>query len=491
MPLLSDIPLFLGFFVGFHCFPAYFVRHPNKKQIWAAEKSANKNPYITNIDTLSGLMKLFGSSGIRGVALSEITPELVQHLGEVLGGIHKRVIIARDPRTTGPLFARALASGLFSVGCEVWDAGMVSTPTLAHAARNFHCAVMITASHNPPEYNGLKFINSDGSGFGISQMEEIENILFEKKAKTTSWETIRGIKGYPNAITEHIDRIKELVAPMDLKVVVDCGCGAASLTTPYLFRELGCQVISINCQPDGFFPGRRSEPTEESLSVLISTVRSHNAELGIAHDGDADRMVAVDEKGNFVGGDSLLTLFAQKEVKESIVVPVNTSMAVDDVVKGANIIRTKVGDVFISQKIKEHKADFGGEPSGTWIFPAHNLCPDGIMAACKLAALVTKETLSEQVARLPRYPRKKGTLKCSNETKYQVIESLKGKAEALEYKDINTQDGILIQFDGKWTLVRASGTEPKIRITVEAHSESEANELYNKIYELVKGCASQ
>jgi phosphoglucosamine mutase len=141
--------------------------------------------------------------------------------------------------------------------------------------------------------------------------------------------------------------------------------------------------------------------------------------------------------------------------------------------------------------IKEHKADFGGEPSGTWIFPAHNLCPDGILAASKLAELVTKESLSEQVARLPRYPRQKGTIKCPNQTKYRVIEELKTVAQSMEYKDINTQDGVLIMFESKWALVRASGTEPKIRITVEAENESELNELYDKIYESVKGCASQ
>jgi phosphoglucosamine mutase len=436
-------------------------------------------------------MKLFGSSGIRGLALVEITPDLAQRLGEVLGTFHNQVIIGRDPRTSGPLLVNAFSAGLLSTGCEVHLAGMVSTPTMAVAARNFDCGVMVTASHNPPEYNGFKFINSDGSGFGVSQMEEIEQIFEENRISKASWDAICAPKPYQNAIAEHIESIEKKVNPMDLKVVIDCGCGAASTITPYLFGRLGCKVVSINCQPDGFFPGRSSEPTSESLSLLKKCVISNNANLGIAHDGDADRMVAVDEKGNFVGGDPLLTLFAKHEVKNSVVIPVNASMAVDELVGDAKVIRTKVGDVFISQKIKEHSADFGGEPSGTWIFPDQNLCPDGIYAAVKLAELVVTKPLSKQIEALPKYPRKKGTLSCANERKYSALDELKKRFDDLGYKDLNTQDGLRIQFENSWALVRASGTEPKVRITIEARDDSEVEKLYNNIYELVKGCVVQ
>jgi phosphoglucosamine mutase len=272
--------------------------------------------------------------------------------------------------------------------------------------------------------------------------------LEENKISKASWDAIKAPKPYQNAIEEHIDSIEKKVNPMDLKVVIDCGCGAASTITPYLFARLGCKVVSINCQPDGFFPGRSSEPTSKSLSLLMECVVSNNADLGIAHDGDADRMVAVDEKGNFVGGDPLLTLFAKHEVKNSVVVPVNASMAVDDLVGDAKVIRTKVGDVFVSQKIKEYSADFGGEPSGTWIFPDQNLCPDGIYAAVKLAELVEKEPLSQQIHNLPKYPRKKGTLSCTNERKYAALDELKKQFDNLGYKDLNTQDGLRIQFLG-------------------------------------------
>ncbi len=433
-------------------------------------------------------MRLFGSSGIRGLVNQDITVDLAMDIGCVLGTIHNRVVIGHDTRVSRHLFLHAITSGLLSSGCEVSWAGMVTTPTLAHAARTFDCGVMITASHNPPEYNGIKFFNPDGGGFGIVQMEEIEGLLESRQFKTATWKDIKTPTMYENAVEKHMDEIIKNSPKMDLKVVVDAGCGAASTITPYLFSKLGCRVTSLNCQPDGLFPGRASEPDKENLAALMDTVMASGADLGIAHDGDADRMVAVDEKGNYAGGDALLALFAGFEVKKSIVVPVNASMAVDDVVGDADVIRTKVGDVFISQKIKECGADFGGEPSGTWIFPEHSLCPDGIYAAVRLARRVAEEPLSALIAKLPSYPRKKGTISCPNAEKNSVLDRVKGQLETLTPKEIDCVDGVRAQFDTAWTLIRASGTEPKIRITVEARNEDEASSLYDNVYEVVRGC---
>jgi phosphoglucosamine mutase len=246
----------------------------------------------------------------------------------------------------------------------------------------------------------------------------------------------------------------------------------------------------LNCQPDGFFPGRKSEPTQENLSSLMKAVIHNKADLGIAHDGDADRMVAVDEKGSFIDGDALLALFSKHEVKKSVVVPVNASMAIDEIVGKAKVIRTKVGDVFISEMIKKYNADFGGEPSGTWIFPRQSLCPDGIFAAARLAELITKEKLSSQISALPKYPREKGTIKCPNHRKFDTLDLVEKKLRELNIKEISKDDGVRAEFDRAWVLVRASGTEPKIRITVEAEDEEEVNKLYNKVYEIVKGCVT-
>lgn len=450
--------------------------------------ASKQNPFIVYLDILYGSMKLFGSSGIRGLVNLDITTGLAMDIGRVLGTIHNRVVIGHDTRISRHLFLNAISSGLLSAGCEVAWIGLVTTPTLAHAARTFDCGVMITASHNPPEYNGIKFFNPDGSGFGVPQMEEIEGLLESRQFKIARWNRIKSPVSHENAVGEHMDEILKNTSAMDLRVVVDAGCGAASTITPYLFSELGCTVTTLNCQPDGRFPGRPSEPSEENLSVLMDTVVSAGADLGIAHDGDADRMVAVDEKGNYVGGDTLLALFAGMEAKKSIVVPVNASMAVDDVVGDAEVIRTKVGDVFISQKIKECGADFGGEPSGTWIFPKYSLCPDGVYAAVHLARCISKEPLSEQIARLPTYPRKKGTVACPNDKKFTALEMVRAGLEGLLPENIDSVDGVRAGFESSWALVRASGTEPKIRITVEARSEDEAASLYDNVYEVVRGC---
>lgn len=444
-----------------------------------------------NYDTAFGIMRLFGSSGIRGLANKDITAELAINLGEVLGTLHKSVVVGHDPRTSSQLLLHAVSSGLLSTGSGVFMAGMVTTPTLAYAARTFDCGVMITASHNPPEYNGVKFFNPDGSGFGVEQMLIIEEMLAKKNIHKAKWQDIKSTISYPNAVEAHIKRILGSINKMDLKIVVDCGCGAASTITPYLFRRLGCEVITLNCQPDGFFPARPSEPNYENLSFLMKAVISCGANLGIAHDGDADRMVAVDEKGNYVGGDSLLALFARHEVKKSIVVPVNASMAIEEAVGEAEIIRTKVGDVFISEMIKKHDADFGGEPSGTYIFPSQSLCPDGVFAAARLAELVSLEPLSEQILTLPKYPRKIGTIPCSNHKKAEALALVNERMQNLAPGAISTKDGVRVQFDGAWALVRASGTEPTIRITIEAEKEDEVKRLYDKVYEVVRGCATQ
>jgi phosphoglucosamine mutase len=436
-------------------------------------------------------MKLFGTSGIRGLANTEISAELAINIGKVLGSLYKSVIVGHDPRTSSEMLLHAVISGLLSTGCEVHTAGMVTTPTLAHSARNFECGVMITASHNPPEYNGIKFFNPDGSGFNVEQMQQIEDRIEEKKAIVAKWEEIKGLNKYHGAVEEHIQRILKDIDDINLKIVVDCGCGAASNITPYLFQRLGCEVITLNCQPDGFFSARPSEPKPENLSHLMKAVVASKADLGLAHDGDADRVVAVDEKGNYVGGDSLLALFARCEAKKSIVVPVNASMAIDKVVGSVEVIRTKVGDVYISNMIKDKSADFGGEPSGTYIFPRQSLCPDGIFAGVRLAELVKKEPLSSQVSTLPKYPRKTGAVLYPGKDKSDIVRLIYDKLQEIEHSEMSTEDGIKAKFEHAWVLVRASGTEPKLRITVEAEDEGELKKLYDKIYNLVKGCASQ
>lgn len=427
-------------------------------------------------------MALFGSSGIRGLANTEITPALALKVGLAVGSLHQSAVIGRDPRTSGEMIEHAIISGLLSAGCNVTRVGMVSTPTLAFAARNYDCGIMITASHNPPEYGGIKLWNRNGMAFDTPQQDEIESIIKEKKWKNVKWSDI-GKVNQMDVIEDHAKMILGKVGNASLKVVVDCGCGAASTITPYVIRRMGCTVLTLNSQPDGFFPARNPEPIEKNLEMLKKATVAMGADLGIAHDGDADRMMAVDGSGRFLEGDKLLAFFGLRETRKSIVVPVDTSIMVDDVLKGRKVYRTRVGDVYVAEELKKRNAEFGGEPSGSWIFPGISLCPDGILAAAKLVEIVEKEgRLDALIDELPTYPMIRGAVPCSNEKKKNAMDRITIALKKLG--DVTDIDGIRVDTDNGWILVRPSGTEPKIRITAEARKGVE--ELYSNAQKLVR-----
>jgi phosphoglucosamine mutase len=430
-------------------------------------------------------MKLFGSSGIRGIVNKEITPELALKVGLVLGSRKKNAVIGRDPRISAPMIEHALIAGLTSAGCDVTEIGLVTTPTLAYAARAYECGVMVTASHNPSEYIGIKLWNSDGMAFDSVQQDEIEKAIEAESFTRVPWNLIGKFEENGNAIRAHMNQIKKLVGCSSLKIVLDCGCGAGGTISPYILQELGCEVITLNAQPDGHFPARNPEPNDENLSLLKKTVLDFGADLGIAHDGDADRMMVVDEKGNFVSGDELLTIFGFYECggsKGTVVVPVDTSMMVDDFLKGSKIVRTRVGDVYVAEGIKQFNAVYGGEPSGSWIFPKISYCPDGVYAAAKIVEILKEKKLSELRGKLPRYATKRGTLPCENEKKANFMERVKLRLEPLgEVLDI---DGIRVKMEDGWVLVRPSGTEAKVRITAE--SRENVDEIFEMAENIVK-----
>ncbi|AKB14301.1 MAG: phosphoglucosamine mutase [Methanosarcina thermophila] len=431
-------------------------------------------------------MKLFGSSGIRGIANKEITPELALNVGLVLGSRKKTAVIGRDPRVSAQMIEHSLIAGMTAAGCAVTEIGLVTTPTLAYAAREYECGVMVTASHNPSEYVGIKLWNPDGMAFDSSQQDEIERAIEDANFSRVPWNRIGRFEEDGNAVRAHMNMIKKLVGSSSLKVVLDCGCGAGGTISPYLLQELGCEVITLNAQPDGHFPARNPEPNDENLSMLKKAVVDFGADLGIAHDGDADRMMAVDEKGNFVSGDELLAIFGHYECngnKGTVVVPVDTSLMVDDFLKGSEIVRTRVGDVYVAEGIKQYGAIYGGEPSGSWIFPKISYCPDGIYAAAKLVEIVKEKKLSELREELPKYATKRGTLPCANEKKAEFMEKVKAKLEPLgKVLDI---DGIRVEMDNGWVLVRPSGTEAKVRIT------AEARENVDEIFEMAEKIAKE
>ena len=444
--------------------------------------------------------KLFGTSGVRGIVGDQLTPELALDLGLALAthlGGEGSVVLGKDPRTSSDMFESCLISGLLSGGCDVKRLGIVPTPAVSFAIRRLDAkaGVMITASHNPPEYNGIKFLGSDGTAYTPEQEGAIERIYFGKRMKPAAWDRIGKI-GAVDVLPSYID---ELAGAVELKrgykVVVDCGNGAGSLVTPYLLRKLGCEVVTLNSQLDGFFPGRGLEPSPENLGELCSVVKSIGADLGIAHDGDADRAAAVDELGRVAQPDKLLALISAHQLRrkeEIVVTTVDASSVVDDRVaeRGGKVVRTRVGDVSVAVAIKKHKAIFGGEPSGAWIFPSVHLVPDGPLAAAKILKLLdlTAKKLSELLDALPEYPTVREKLACPNERKARTMKKLKPKLKK-EFPDAEalTIDGIRLELKDGWVLVRPSGTEPYIRVTAEGRTPARAKEIAGKAAKILKG----
>ncbi len=435
-------------------------------------------------------MGLFGSSGIRGLANVDVTPELALHVGRAVGDLYRDVIVGRDPRLSGRMLASALEAGILSAGGSVCDAGLTSTPTLARGVSGYGCGAEITASHNPGEYNGIKLWNPDGMAFNEEQQEEIERALVAKEVRPAAWDATDAYTERGDLPERHREAILRAVGSADLHVVVDCGCGATCNVTPYVLREMGCKVTALNAQMDGHFPGRDPEPAEEHLEALRHAVPALAAHLGIAHDGDGDRMVAVDAKGAFVGGDKLLALFASKRARKGLVVPVDASMALDDLLGGVPVYRTRVGDVYVAQEVKKRGADFGGEPSGTFIFPDQTMCPDGPLAAAYLVMLVKEQTLKEWIAGIPAYPVVRGAMPFDAAKRPILEKSVAGVMGTLGAKDVTTLDGWRLGFEGGWALVRFSGTEPKIRVTAEGREVARAKEIYDRVFAAVKGAVA-
>jgi phosphoglucosamine mutase len=355
------------------------------------------------------------------------------------------------------------------------------TPTLALAAKRFDTGVMITASHNPPQYNGIKLLNPDGSAFDSNQSKRIEEIVLSESFSITPWNEVRHCNIYEQAVERHIERImQDFPRTLKLKVVLDCGCGAAAVITPYLLKNLGCNVISMNCYPSGFYP-HDVEPIEANMGDLIKTTKEFGADLGIAHDGDADRMMVIDDKGRFVSGDKLMVILAQAVKAKEVITTVDASMAIDEM--GLNVTRTSVGDTSVSEQLRKG-GDFGGEPSGSWIFPGISLCPDGIYAAAQIASIASRQKLSLLIDRIPSYPLLRGGVSSEG----IVVSRLEQQLMAMKPLAISNSDGIKLSFEDGWLLIRASGTEPKIRVTAEARSKAKVHKLYNNGIEAIHKC---
>ncbi|SDD39337.1 phosphoglucosamine mutase [Natrinema hispanicum] len=433
---------------------------------------------------------MFGTSGIRGRVGDEVTAGLALSVGRAVASDgYDRVVVGRDVRDSGAMLVDAISAGLCECGADVITVGVEATPTVARSIERLEAdaGVVVTASHNPATDNGIKLWNPSGKAFGPNQREAIERRIREDDYELAAWDGVGDRTSHDGVQDYHADALNATVdIAQPLSVIVDLGTGAGGVTATVL-DELGCQVRTLNGQEDGAFPGRPSEPNAETLETLSTLVAATDADVGIAHDGDADRMVAVDETGTFVPKDALLALFARETAGDGdrIAAPVDTSLAVDDALEavGASVTRTQVGDVYVAERTTEPDVVFGGEPSGAWIWPDETRCPDGPLAACKLVELVAdRGPLSDLVAEIEGYPIRR--------TSIEVTEKVAVMADVSEavrdrYDEIDTLDGVRVETEDGWFLLRASGTQPLIRVTAEARSATDADTLFEDAQALV------
>jgi phosphomannomutase/phosphoglucomutase len=400
------------------------------------------------------------------------------------------LLVGHDARTSGPMFAKAVISGLTSTGCTVFFAGMASTPALQYAVKNHHMdgGVIITASHNPPEYNGIKVIWKDGIEISHEQENEIENIYFQNTTVFAEWNKLgakhelAGVNDeYIDAIKKHIDISK--IAEKRYHVVIDAANSVGGLATPNLMRELGCKVTTINANVDGTFPGRMPEPRPENLQDISAIVKAVGADLGVAFDGDADRSIFVGENGEIYWGDKTFAIiekqFLMDNPNSKIVTPVSSSTLVKDVAEAykGEIVWTKVGSVTVSQTMKEVKAKLGGEENGGVFYGPHQAVRDGAMTTSLILDIMAKtgKKLTELVAEQPQYFIEKGKVACAEDKKEKVYRKL---LKQLKGENVSTIDGVKIWFEDKSAiLVRPSGTEPTYRLYAEAKTQEKVLKL--------------
>lgn len=443
-------------------------------------------------------MKLFGTNGVRGIANEYMNPQMVMDVVRSLGTFMDNkgtVAIGRDTRISGDMLKSAAIAGALSSGLTVIDVGIGPTPSIQYYVRDHADAgIVITASHNPREYNGVKLIAGDGTEMSREDEGKIEKIYFSREFQPATWQHTGDLRHDVNANDLYIKGIintidADVIRQKKFKVVTDTGCGAGSLTLPFLLRRLGCEVITINAQIDGTFPSRNPEPTPDALSDLANLVIKEGAQMGVAHDGDADRAVFFDENGKFIDEEVLLAMMAKyvlQQKKGKLVTPVSSSQRMLDVAKeaGVNLIWTAVGSINVARKMMEVGAVFGGEGNGGLIFPEHQYCRDGAMSCAKLLEIMADgKKLSEMAKSVPVYFNSKAKVECHDPK--VIMEKVKADVTTTRMK-VDATDGIKIWYEDGWVLIRPSGTEPIIRIFAESRTNERAAELMNNGIQLVE-----
>ena len=446
------------------------------------------------------LGKLFGSSGVRGLVNVVLTPQLACKVG-LAAATHtkaRRAVVGRDTRVSGPMLEDALVAGLTAAGVDVSLVGVVPTPAVAYLAKALGAEVgfMLTASHNPPQYNGIKVFSGDSLSFTDESQNAVETIIAENSFALADWRSIGGASKVESSqlYVEMLTKTAKL--RKQWRVVVDPGCGATFNVAPAVLNTLGCKTTAVNAQPDGYFPARSSEPTAESLADLAKAVKVLDADLGVAFDGDGDRVAFVDEEGEFVDFDRALSAFSAYVLKKNgggiVVTNVEASMSVETMAAkfGGKVVRVRVGDVYVSEAMARFGAVFGGEPCGAWVHPQFHWCPDGPLSAVLVLKALEEEGMSlrEFITQVPQYVTLRENLACKNEQKQKIVAAIeKTITHAFpDYMDFSTVDGVRLALKNGWVLIRSSGTEPLIRLTVEGESLKAARDIMQRGVALVK-----
>jgi len=443
------------------------------------------------------MAKFFGTNGIRGIFSEDFTLEFVHDMTLAIGTYFKKgpVLIGYDGRDSSPVICKVISSALNSIGIDCNIAGIVPTPCLEFAVKTlgYSGGIMITASHNPPQYNGIKPAANDGVEISRDDELVIEDIFLQKKwiQNSKNWGSTgkeeHAIDVYLKGIISHID--SKLIESKHFKVVLDLGNGAQAVSAPDFCKMLQCETFLINENIDGSFPGRGSEPTPQNLSKLSETVIANNADVGIAFDGDGDRSIFCDNKGNILTGDksalALMRHILKKNPNSLVVTCLNSGSNTEVLARKFNskVIRTKVGSVEVSRKMVPTDALIGFEENGGFMYGKHNQVRDGCMTlALMLDLLATSEkSIYEDVTSLPHSFTTKDKITCSPENVSKLIMSLKN-----EFPNSDTTDGIKITIDSKnWVMIRLSGTESIVRVYAESESQEKLDALMSEYIQKV------
>ncbi len=446
-----------------------------------------------------------GISGVRGIVGETFTPELAVEFARAFGTYFEggRILICRDTRPSGPMVQAAVAAGLLSTGCEVIDLGVCPTPTMQLAVRHFNATggISITAGHNPAPWNALKFVRGDGLYLNTTQAEELLDIFHQGEFAKAKWNEIQPrietCDASTNHIGHHIEVLNrtfdvEAIRARRLTVAVDCCNGACAVLSPRWLEELGCRVLAINDETSSPFP-HSPEPKRETMAQLRAVVKAGQADIGFAHDADGERLGIVTEAGEALSEEMTLAIAAEIKLSQTpgvVVTHLSTSRAIDAIAARYNstVIRTPVGQAYISEAMLEHNAVLGGEGNGAVAIPEIHVTNDAAATIGLLLEHIAKtgKRISEIAAAVPRYTMLKHYVPVAPNLLFSVLNEVRREAEIANADEVDLSDGIKLSWPDGWLHVRASNTESMIRVIAEAESEARANDLLGWAMERTK-----